>query len=239
MLVGTLIYDFTPTGLHRYNAAVLVPTDGSPLQYYEKQSLVAFGEYVPLFKQFPVLLKLTPFHDEYVPRLAAGRESKIMEFKGLRFAPLICFEDTIPDLARRCFWAKSSGKSGTDAPKTWSQSPFSEHVQPQVLINLTNDGVVPRIAGAPSSFGGDAFRCVECRVPMARAVNTGISALIDGNGEIRDTLAKATKGVLVVQVPLDSRTSLYRSGGDWFPMTCAAITIGLIPLSFLRRKGRP
>ncbi len=40
------------------------------------------------------------------------------------------------------------------------------------------------------------FRCIENRVPLARAVNTGISAMIDGNGRIVQSLAKLKSGVL-------------------------------------------
>ena len=57
------------------------------------------------------------------------------------------------------------------------------------------------------------FRAIENRVPLARAVNTGLSALVDGNGEIRETLAKESKGVLSVTVPLDDRTSYYSTVG--------------------------
>ena len=57
------------------------------------------------------------------------------------------------------------------------------------------------------------FRAIENRVPLARAVNTGLSALVDGNGEIRESLAKECKGVLSVTVPLDRRTSYYSQMG--------------------------
>ena len=59
------------------------------------------------------------------------------------------------------------------------------------------------------------FRCVENRVPLARAVNTGISALVDGNGRIVQSLPKLNEGVLTVDVPLDDRARLYPRWGDW------------------------
>ncbi len=52
------------------------------------------------------------------------------------------------------------------------------------------------------------FRAVEHRVPLARAVNTGLSALVDGNGEIRGPCPKNRHGVLSVTVPLDDRAQL-------------------------------
>jgi apolipoprotein N-acyltransferase len=82
---------------------------------------------------------------------------------------------------------------------------------------------------------------------MVRAVNTGISAIIDGNGQLRDPdilldldRAKAHKPyerkaladpetgklpklctiVQIGQIPLDPRESLYVRWGDWFGMSC-------------------
>ena len=80
------------------------------------------------------------------------------------------------------------------------------------------------------------FRTVEHRVPLARAVNTGISALIDGNGEIRDALPRQTESVLNVSIPLDDRTSTYTVLGDWLGLSCLAVTIGLVPMGYLRPR---
>ena len=77
-----------------------------------------------------------------------------------------------------------------------------------------------------------SFAPIENRVPLARAVNTGLSALVDGNGEIRESLAKESKGVLSVTVPLDRRTSYYSRWGDWLGLTCLAISIGLVPMAW-------
>ncbi len=83
------------------------------------------------------------------------------------------------------------------------------------------------------------FRAIENRVPLARSVNTGLSALVDGNGEIVESLAKESKGVLSVTVPLDKRTSYYSRWGDWLGLTCLAISIGLLPMGWLRRYAKP
>jgi apolipoprotein N-acyltransferase len=82
------------------------------------------------------------------------------------------------------------------------------------------------------------FRAVEHRVPFARAVNTGLSALVDGNGEIRATLPKSTEGVLSVTVPLDDRRSFYSRTGDWVGLSCLAVTIGLVPLGVIRKARK-
>ena len=88
------------------------------------------------------------------------------------------------------------------------------------------------------------FRAVENRVPLARAVNTGISALVDGNGRIVERLAKgggpiARDEVLTVRVPLDDREALYSSWGDWLAWGCLAVSVGLVPIAIWRGlRGR-
>ena len=85
--------------------------------------------------------------------------------------------------------------------------------QPDVLINLSNDGWFHGSAELDMHLAIGVFRAVEHRVPLARAVNTGFSALVDGNGEIRASLPKESEGVLSVTVPLDDRTSLLHRMG--------------------------
>ena len=121
-----------------------------------------------------------------------------------------------------------------------------------VLVNLTNDGWFHGSSELDQHLITAAFRAVECRIPMVRAVNTGISAVIDGDGAIREpevfidgdarknpdkpprTTARDPKtgawykqlnAALVHTVPLDSRKSLYVKYGDWFAMLCAAATL--------------
>ena len=79
------------------------------------------------------------------------------------------------------------------------------------------------------------FRAVEHRVPLARAANTGVSAIVDGNGRVIAALPKLKEEVLSGIIPLDDRTGLYSRWGDWLGQGCLAVTIGLIPLSYLRR----
>ena len=107
-----------------------------------------------------------------------------------------------------------------------------------MLINLSNDGWFHGSAELDMHLAIGVFRAVEHRVPLARAVNTGLSALVDGNGEIRAFLPKETEGVLSVTVPLDDRRSLYTRFGDWLGLSCLAVTIGLVPLGIFRKPRR-
>ena len=83
------------------------------------------------------------------------------------------------------------------------------------------------------------FRCIENRAPMARAVNTGISAVIDGNGRIVAKLEQTAVGPLVAVVPLDDRTSSYTRWGDWLGQTTLLGTIGFVLLALIAPKRPP
>ena len=124
---------------------------------------------------------------------------------------MICFEDTIPQVIGRFF-------RGADQAH-----------QPDFLVNLSNDGWYPDSSELDMHLAIGVFRTIEHRVPLARAVNTGFSSLVDGNGEIRARLPKNVEDVLIVQVPLDDRTTWYSRWGDWLGLSCLAVTIGWIP----------
>ena len=134
-----------------------------------------------------------------------------------RMAVAICFEDTVPHVIRRFFHEAADGR------------------EPDMVVNLSNDGWFHGSAELDMHLAVSVFRTIEHRVPLARAVNTGLSALIDGNGEIRDILPRLTEAVLSVTVPLDDRTSNYTVLGDWLGISCLAVTIGMVPMGFFRR----
>ena len=83
------------------------------------------------------------------------------------------------------------------------------------------------------------FRCVENRVPMARAVNTGTSAMIDGNGAVVVELRPNQQAVLTAVAPLDDRTALYSRWGDWLGLGTLAATIGLAVLGLIAPRRTP
>ena len=220
MLVGSIYYDHRPGGLGKYNSAILLEPLVKTIHAYHKIHLVPFGEFIPFLESLPWLTVFTPYRNGYVPTLNFGHEPNSLAIGPYRIAVAICFEDTVPHVVRRFFHEAPDGR------------------QPDVLINMSNDGWFHGSAELDMHLAVSVFRTIEHRVPLARAVNTGISALVDGNGEIRDTLPRQTESVLTVDIPLDDRTSLYTVCGDWLGLSCLAVTIGLVPMGLLRRTGR-
>lgn len=227
-----------------FNAAAFVRPDLGYIGRYDKIHRVIFGEYIPLRDVFPWLHQLTPFGAGF--GIDAGNEYRSFEYGDYSIVPMICFEDTVPHLVRRMAAQKDSSGQSCD-----------------VLVNLTNDAWFRGSSELDQHLITSAFRCVETRMPLVRAVNGGISAFIDGNGEIRDPATilmmkeplegvvpqlsevkglrdEATghwrrqfSGIVFGEVPLDPRESLYVRYGDWFAGLCLIVTL----LSIVPRKA--
>ncbi|MSR57751.1 MAG: apolipoprotein N-acyltransferase [Planctomycetaceae bacterium] len=204
MIIGLETVNIDRSKIHTYNSAAYVRADGFIAGRYDKLHRVPFGEFVPLGDQFPWLRQLLPF----VPNIDAGIAPAVFELHGYRFSPIICFEDTVPHLVRNI--VNSTTEPQPDQPK-----------RIDFLVNLTNDGWFHGSSELDQHLITAAFRSVECRTPMVRAVNTGISAFIDGDGVIRRRAPeKQQEAVVVDNIPLDTRQSFYLVGGDWFAGGC-------------------
>ena len=217
MMIGLTTYQFATSGYSRFNSSVLFRPGAEP-QSYHKLHLVPFGEYVPLVDVLPWLTWLTPYTRDQMPTLKFGEAPAWFDLGPYRLAAAICFEDTVPHVVRRFF------------------SEVPDAAQPDLIVNLSNDGWFHATSEHEMHLAVSTFRCVENRVPMARAVNTGTSAMIDGNGAVVAALRPNTQAVLSVVAPLDDRTSLYSRWGDWLGQVTLAGTIGFLVLGCITRR---
>jgi len=246
LVIGTTSFVAHADSYSLYNSAVLVQPDAGITNRYDKIHRVPFGEYIPLKDSLPFLQSLTPFRGKF--GIDAGIQAHVFRWKEWQLIPIICFEDTVPQLVRKI--ARSANLNGS--------------VQNQVLVNLTNDGWFHGSSELDQHLITSQFRAIETRTPLVRAVNTGISAVIDGDGVVREAvkffdagphdddnetirdsmrdkrtgrLHKQLSCAIVADVPLDPRTSWYITWGDWFAagclMACAAIGLSGI---FRRRE---
>lgn len=248
LVMGIEAHVVSPFDLKAYNSVAFVRPDLGYVGRYDKMHRVIFGEYIPLKNVFPWLSNLTPFGPNY--GIAAGTQEKMFEYAGYQIAPLICFEDTVPQVVRRIARQRTAEGRG-----------------PDLLVNLTNDAWFRGSSELDQHLITSAFRCVETRTPLVRAVNGGISAFIDGNGQVRepdqilqiDDNAKEYRpqltplagmrdpqtgrwrrqfsGIVFGQVPLDPRESLYVRFGDWFALSCLVLTVGAVAWSWRRSAG--
>lgn len=210
VLLGIETRRYDGNSFRRYNSAVALDTSGRLLGRYDKMHLVMFGEYVPFAQWFPQLYRLTPLRGG----ITAGDRPTAIVVDGTRFAPNICFETVLPHVVAGQVRALSRRAEA-----------------PDVLVNLTNDAWFWGSSELEMHLACDVFRSVECRRPMLVAANGGISAWIDANGVIRRQAGRRTQEVIVADVALDTRRSIYAWLGDWPSGVClmACLLIALRP----------
>ena len=226
LLLGTIDEE----GGRAYNAALLVSDGGERVQLYRKLHLVPFGEYVPGRYRVPLLARIVG--DQVPGDFDAGKDCTVFGLTNndVQVAPLICFEDTIGELARRFVL------------------PVETNPGANLLVDITNDGWFLRSAGSRQHLANAIFRCVETRRPMVRAANTGVTCFVNELGRITQRLqdengSTFTEGVLTgeIKVPTEHELTFYTRHGELFAKLCAVITlIGIIvaiSLRGLRRLG--
>ena len=239
--------DMTYEMAERYNSAFLYTPEGAQeSKQYNKIHIVPFGEIVPFKKSFPLLhtllMKFTPYDYDY--SLDYGTEYTVFRMpsragKEYKFSVMICYEDSIPQIARR-FAVDERGQKKID----W-------------LVNISNDGWFVKFAGGnvlPSTELAQhtavcVFRAVENRIAVLRSVNTGISCLIDSVGRIKDGFQAGTlphkpmrrtavEGWFADRVPIDKRVAIFSIYGQWLDVCCAGCVVILLLIQVLGRFGR-
>lgn len=207
--------------VERFNTALLVDETGKPGGHYEKCHLVPFGEYVFLADVFPWLYRLTPLEGG----LNRGPGPSAVEVAGTRYAPNICYENTIPHFIRN--------------QVTQLRAQDNE---PDVLVNLTNDGWFWGSTELDMHLACAVFRAIECRKPMLIAANTGFSAWVDSSGRIRAQGRRRATDTIVATPEIDRRRSGYLLCGDLFSGSCLAATLALSAVGLVawrnERKAR-
>ena len=187
LLTGSVRAPDGPPGVRvsrAYNSIYLIDHDGGVLSVYDKLHLVPFGEYLPLQAWMEKLgfVQLTRVHGGFIP----GTRRRTMEVPQAPPAlPLICYEAIFPgDIA-------ASGD------------------RPGWIINLTNDGWFGNSTGPYQHLQQARMRAIEEGLPMVRAANTGISAVIDPSGRIVARLGLGIEGVLDANLPTALPPTLY------------------------------
>lgn len=216
-LVGAVTYDGTlpevwpvsqKSDFRLYNTALLVRSDGTIEDHYRKNHLVPMGEYVPLKKLLFFLEKIVPGIVDFSP----GGEWNLIEVAGMKIGITICYEDLFPEISRRFV------EKGAD-----------------LLVNLTNDGWYEKSSAIGQHAEFSRFRAIENRRFLARATNTGVTALYDPTGRTVVQAPLFGEAILPVSIRLGGPTTFYRKWGDLF-----VGGLGFLLLVSLKRfkKGR-
>ncbi len=185
-----------------FNTAFLSDGRGRILSHYHKQVLLAFGEYLP-FAAILSKLPAVPFADGFTP----GDGPHTLDLPGAaRVAPLICYEDLMPALARG----------------------FVKTGKANLLVNLTNDAWYGRTVAPWQHARLAQWRAIETRRTLVRVTNTGVTSVIDAKGEMIQSLPLFTSDVLRTEVPLLEGETFYVRFGDWFAWSVTLISLAVL-----------
>lgn len=175
------------------NSLLAFDRDGTLAAHYDKFHLVPFGEYVPFADWLP-LDKVTQGQGGFTP----GAGPQTLMLKGLPpVSPLICYEVIFPHAI-------------TDPLQ-----------RPQWILNLTNDAWYGKTAGPHQHFVSARLRAVEEGLPLVRVAFTGISAIVDAYGRVRESLPLSEKGFVDGDLPV----ALEHPG--WYARVGNGLPVGL------------
>jgi len=182
------------------------------------------------------VFEMTASQDQKAPVYPAGthtseeRPAKGKISNGVyKFGVVICYEDTVPAIARR-FAINQKGQKCVD----W-------------LVNISNDGWFVRFKKGkvapstelPQHAAICAFRAVENRLAVLRSVNTGISCLVDTLGRVKNGFIagnlphkamdrRGCAGWFADKMPIDKRVTFFSKYGQWLDFCCALSLVLLI-----------
>lgn len=202
------IIGHTPPDQIHNSVAVLAP-DGTLLSEYRKIRLMPFGEYVPLRDVLPWLDRVSALVGDFTP----GHEFTLTPIAHERIGSFICSESAEPSIARHL-----TRRGAT------------------LLIEVTNDAWFGPTAGANQHLAHAIFRAVENARPLIRVTNSGVTVLIEPDGQLIEPTGlfeTAIRQWTIDSSALAATETVYTRWGDWFVIAC-----GLACLMILARAQR-
>ncbi len=171
------------------NSVLLIDADGRITARYDKAHLVPFGEYLP-FEETLGSLGLRKLVTVPAGFLAGPGRVTLQAGEAPPLSPLVCYEIIFP------------GRVTPDGER------------PGWILNVTNDAWFGDSIGPRQHLEQARFRAIEEGLPVIRAANTGISAVIDGYGRILRRVPLNTEGVIDAALPRALPATVYARYGD-------------------------
>ena len=208
LLFGAPAFDRHNSQIDHFNSAFLISPEKRISGRYDKIHLVPFGEYAPLSGVLGFTRDIIGAMGDFT----SGKEVKTLPLPWASFGVLICYEAIFPDLTRQF----------VDRGAT-------------LLVNITNDAWFGKTSAPFQHLSMVTLRAVENRVPIVRAANTGITALIDSSGRVVRSTGLFTREVLSGKIKISPSSTFYTQWGDLFSYLCMGITIFIGLLAYFKR----
>lgn len=213
-IFGAVLYRSDPDRERWFNTALASDLAGNITGRYDKQYLLAFGEYLPLGDTFPILYKWSPNSGRFSPGTSLDPVTVHVGDTERKVSVLICYEDILPAFTNR----------------------MVAHGDPELLVNMTNDAWFGDTTEPWQHLALAKFRAIEHRRYLVRSTNSGVSAIIDPKGGVVD-------GTLSRTFEADAREgtihwlrgkTVYQVVGDapWY-----LVSLGVVVAAFRRRPA--
>lgn len=208
VIVGLRRYE----GRRIFNSLVATGPQGEVTALYDKHHLVPFGEFVP-FGDLMARFGIAGLASENGMGFSSGPGPQLIDLGAVgKAAPLICYEGV-----------------------------FARNLQglperPDLILMITNDAWFGDISGPYQHLAQGRLRAVEQGLPMVRAANTGISAIVDPAGRVVTSIPLGEAGYADAPLPPALPPTIYSRTGDWPILAGAFLLIILAPL--LRARPR-
>ena len=191
-----------------FNSALLTNKKGSVVGRFDKQLLLAFGEYLPFGETFPILYQWSP----HTGHFQSGTSFEPLKLGDHQIAVVICYEDVLPSFVNR------EMRAG----------------EPELIANLTNDAWFGDSTEPWIHLALAKFRAVEQRKFFVRSTNSGVSAFIDPVGRIisnTKTFEEASQRATLRWLKGKTLYTLWGDGPWWLASALSFV------FAFRRRKG--
>ena len=186
LIVGAIRKKEMVNGYKIFNSLFLVKNSFKSIQYHDKLKLVPFGEFVP-FRKFLNYKNFTLGGIDF----SNGEKVKILELnKNVKILPLICYEVIFPKITRE------------------------DNKKYNLIVNITNDGWYGKSSGPYQHLALAKIRAVQEGTFLLRTANTGVSAIINYNGEIVGKIDLGKKGILDKELVLIKKNTMYSKFGN-------------------------
>jgi apolipoprotein N-acyltransferase len=191
-----------------FNQNVLYTPDGRLTGTYSKEHLVPFGEYVP----FRSLVDWTGIVDRIPYDFTPGKKRTIFNVKGHRLATVICFESAFGPLVRD-FVDRGA----------------------EVVVVSTNNRSYRRSGNSAQHIAQTQMRAAETGRPFVQASISGMSAVIDADGDVRNKTELFQRTVVTDTVATTTGETPYVRFGEWVVAVSALLLLGAAVVSRVRR----
>jgi apolipoprotein N-acyltransferase len=208
LIAGNIGTDYSPgeQAWHDYNSALVIGPDGSRIGRYDKIHLVPFGEYIPFQNLLTFAHKLTG----RVSSFSRGTRRSVFLLPSAngtthRYGVFICYESVFADEVRQ--FAKSGA---------------------EVLVNISDDGWYGDTSAPWQHLNMERMRAIENRRWILRDTNTGVTASIDPNGVVRQSIPRHTVDALPAEFAFRDDITFYAAHGDVFAWACVVLSLAVV-----------